>query len=76
MRKLLTLLLAMLLVCSCSTMRAPAKLDRLVDRVERHADRYTLSDWQRVGRKYDELVKDMPKQSGKVKLVLLGVIDV
>ena len=58
MRKLLTLLLAMLLVCSCSTMRAPAKLDRLVDRVERHADRYTLSDWQRVGRKYDELVKE------------------
>ena len=58
MRKLLTLLMAALLVCSCATMRAPARLERLVDPVERHADRYTYADWQRVGRQYDALVKE------------------
>lgn len=39
-------------------MRAPAKLDRFVNRVERRADRYTRADWERVNRKYEGLLQE------------------
>lgn len=58
MRKLWTLLLAAFLLCSCAAMRAPAKLDRFVNRVERRADRYTLADWQRINRQYEDLLQE------------------
>ena len=59
MRKYLILFLMTLGVATgCATFRAPAKLDRLANRVERRADHYTLQDWQRANRKYESLVKE------------------
>lgn len=58
MRKLIPLIMTVMLAASCATMRAPAKLDRFVNRVERRADRYTISDWQRANRKYESLIHE------------------
>ena len=40
MRKYILMILVALTAASCATLRAPAKLERFVDRVERNADRY------------------------------------
>ena len=40
MRKYIVILLVALTAASCSTLRAPARMERLVNRVERNADRY------------------------------------
>lgn len=58
MRKYLVILLVALTAASCATLRAPAKLDRLVNRVERHADRYRPYQWERVNRQYDALLRE------------------
>ena len=58
MRKYLVILLVALTAASCATLRAPAKLDRLVNRVERHADRYRPYQWERVNRQYEALLRE------------------
>ena len=58
MRKYLIILLVALTAASCATLRAPARLERLVDRVERNADRYRPYQWDRVNRQYEALVRE------------------
>jgi DNA-binding GntR family transcriptional regulator len=58
MRKYILLLLVALVTASCATLRAPARLERLVDRVERNADRYRPYQWDRVNRQYEALVQE------------------
>ena len=58
MRKYLLILLVALTAASCATLRAPAKLERFVDRVERNADRYRPYQWDRVNREYEALLRE------------------
>ena len=58
MRKYLLILLVVLTAASCATLRAPAKLERFVDRVERNADRYRPYQWDRVNRQYEALLRE------------------
>ena len=58
MRKYLVILLVALTAASCATLRAPAKLERFVDRVERNADRYRPAQWDRVNRQYEALLRE------------------
>lgn len=58
MRKYILILLVALTAASCATLRAPARLERLVDRVERNADRYRPYQWDRVNRQYEALVRE------------------
>jgi hypothetical protein len=58
MRKYLLILLVALTAASCASLRAPARLERLVNRVERNADRYRPVDWQRANRRYEDLVRE------------------
>ena len=58
MRKYLLILLVALTAASCASLRAPARLERLVNRVERNADRYRPSQWDRVNRQYQSLVEE------------------
>ena len=58
MRKYILILLVALAAASCATLRAPAKLERLVNRVERNADRYRPYQWDRVNRQYEALLRD------------------
>ena len=58
MRKYLVILLVALTAASCATLRAPAKLERLVNRVERNADRYRPYQWDRVNRQYEALLRE------------------
>jgi DNA-binding GntR family transcriptional regulator len=58
MRKYLVILLVALTAASCATLRAPAKLERFVDRVERNADRYRPAQWDRVNRQYESLLRE------------------
>ena len=58
MRKYLLILLVALTAASCATLRAPAKLERFVDRVERNADRYRPYQWDRVNRRYEALLRE------------------
>ena len=58
MRKYLLILLVALTAASCATLRAPARLERLVNRVERNADRYRPYQWDRVNRQYEALVRE------------------
>ena len=58
MRKYLIILLVALTAASCATLRAPAKLERFVDRVERNADRYRPYQWDRVNREYEALLRE------------------
>ena len=58
MRKYLLILLVALTAASCATLRAPAKLERFVDRVERNADRYRPYQWDRVNRQYEALLRE------------------
>jgi len=59
MRKyLLMILLVVLTAASCSTLRAPARLERLVNRVERNGDHYRPYQWDRVNRQYEALVRE------------------
>ena len=58
MRKYLIILLVALTAASCATLRAPAKLERFVDRVERNADRYRPYQWDRVNRQYEALLRE------------------
>lgn len=58
MRKYLVILLVVLTAASCATLRAPAKLERFVDRVERNADRYRPYQWDRVNRQYEALLRE------------------
>ena len=58
MRKYMILVVMALMTVSCASLRAPARLNRLVNRVERNADRYRPSDWSRVNRKYENLVQE------------------
>ena len=62
MRKYLVILLVALTAASCATLRAPAKLERLVDRVERNADRYRPYQWDRVNRQYEALLREYVQQ--------------
>ena len=47
-----------LAAASLATPRAPAKLERLVDRGERNADRYRPYQWDRVNRQYEALLRE------------------
>ena len=58
MRKYLLILLVALTAASCATLRAPARLERFVDRVERNADRYRPYQWDRVNRQYEALLRE------------------
>ena len=58
MRKYILILLVALAAASCATLRAPAKLERLVNRVERNADRYRPYQWDRVNRQYEALLRE------------------
>ena len=58
MRKYILILLVALTAASCATLRAPAKLERFVDRVERNADRYRPYQWDRVNRRYEALLNE------------------
>ena len=58
MRKYILILLVALTAASCATLRAPAKLERFVDRVERNADRYRPYQWDRVNRQYESLLRE------------------
>jgi len=58
MRKYILILLVALTAASCATLRAPARLERLVDRVERNADRYRPYQWDRVDQQYQALVQE------------------
>lgn len=58
MRKYLVILLVALTAASCAALRAPAKLERFVDRVERNADRYRPYQWDRVNRQYESLLRE------------------
>ena len=62
MRKILVILLVALTAASCATLRAPAKLERFVDRVERNADRYRPYQWDRVNRQYEALLREYVQQ--------------
>jgi hypothetical protein len=62
MRKYLLILLVALTAASCATLRAPAKLERFVDRVERNADRYRPYQWDRVNRQYEALLREYVQQ--------------
>ena len=58
MRKYILILLVALAAASCATLRAPARLERFVDRVERNADRYRPYQWDRVNRRYEALLNE------------------
>ena len=58
MRRYLVILLVALTAASCATLRAPARLERFVDRVERNADRYRPYQWDRVNRQYEALLRE------------------
>ena len=58
MRKYILMILVALPAASCATLRAPAKLERFVDRVERNADRYRPYQWDRVNRQYEALLRE------------------
>ena len=58
MRKYILMILVALTAASCATLRAPAKLERFVDRVERNADRYRPYQWDRVNRQYEALLRE------------------
>ena len=58
MRKYIVILLVALVAASCATLRAPARMERLVNRVERNADRYRPYQWDRVNRQYVALVQE------------------
>lgn len=58
MRKYILILLLALTAASCATLRAPAKLERFVNRVERHADRYRPYQWDRANRQYEALIRE------------------
>lgn len=58
MRKYIIILMLAIMATSCAVMRTPQRLNNFVNRVERHADRYTSADWQRVNRQYESLVQE------------------
>ena len=58
MRKYILILLVALAAASCATLRAPAKLERFVNRVERNADRYRPYQWDRANREYEALIRE------------------
>ena len=58
MRKYILILLLALTAASCATLRAPAKLERFVNRVERNADRYRPYQWERANRHYEALIRE------------------
>ena len=58
MRKYILMILVALTAANCATLRAPAKLERFVDRVERNADRYRPYQWDRVNRQYEALLRE------------------
>ena len=58
MRKYILILLVALTAASCATLRAPAKLERFVNRVERTADHYRPYQWDRVNRRYEALLQE------------------
>ncbi len=58
MRKYFVIILVALTAASCATLRAPAKLERLVNRVERNADRYRPYQWERANRQYEALLRE------------------
>ena len=62
MRKYILMILVALTAASCAMLRAPAKLERFVDRVERNADRYRPYQWDRVNRQYEALLREYVQQ--------------
>ena len=58
MRKYILILLVALTAASCAALRARAKLERFVNRVERNADRYRPYQWERVNRQYEQLLRE------------------
>ena len=58
MRKYLIILLVALTAASCATLRAPAKMERLVNRIERNADHYRPYQWDRAQRQYEALLRE------------------
>ena len=62
MRKYILMILVALTAASCAVLRAPAKLELFVDRVERNADRYRPYQWDRVNRQYEALLREYVEQ--------------
>ena len=62
MRKYILMILVALTAASCAVLRAPATLERFVDRVERNADRYRPYQWDRVNRQYEALLREYVEQ--------------
>ena len=58
MRKYLVILLVALTAASCAALRAPAKLERLVNRVELNGDHYRPYQWDRANRQYEALLRE------------------
>ena len=58
MRKYILIILVALTAASCASLRAPARLERFVDRVERNADHYRPYQWDRVQRQYQSLLDE------------------
>jgi hypothetical protein len=58
MRKYLVIILVALAAVSCATLRAPAKLERLVNRIERNGDHYRPWQWERANRQYEALIRE------------------
>ena len=58
MRKYVLIIMVALTAASCAALRAPAKLERFVNRVERNADRYRPYQWDRANQKYEALLRE------------------
>ena len=58
MRKYLVIILVALAAVSCATLRAPARLERLVNRIERNGDHYRPWQWERANRQYEALIRE------------------
>lgn len=58
MRKYFLIFLVAMTAASCATLRAPAKLERFVNRVERNADRYRPYQWEQANQKYEALLRE------------------
>ena len=71
MRKYILMILVALTAASCATLRAPAKLERFVDRVERNADRYRPYQWDRVNRQYEALLREYVAAIGRYHGILV-----
>lgn len=58
MKKILVIICTCLVMLSCSPKNnAPKQLEKLVDKVEAKADKFTEDEWEKVGEEYDAIVE-------------------